>query len=123
MIADRVSDLWFVLVTGALAAILLTAVGPSSLAFLSDRFNAFWPSVDGEKLAKRAKADDDINGRSLQAQRSWGQWQPEDFQYPPVRPWTDFSVRETKPLPYRPFRCVDHVYSQSDRSHTTDSYG
>ncbi|KAK4464952.1 hypothetical protein QBC42DRAFT_170096 [Cladorrhinum samala] len=36
--------------------------------------------------------------------RKWGHWQPSSFRPPPADPYPDWSITETKPLPYRPFR-------------------
>ncbi|KAI1383049.1 mannosyl transferase [Hypoxylon trugodes] len=36
--------------------------------------------------------------------REWGKWMPSDFRMPKPDPYPDWSVENTKPLPYRPFR-------------------
>ncbi|KAI2609457.1 mannosyl transferase [Hypoxylon fragiforme] len=36
--------------------------------------------------------------------REWGKWIPSDFCTPKPDPYPDWSVENTKPLPYRPFR-------------------
>ncbi|KAK8206022.1 Alg9-like mannosyltransferase family-domain-containing protein [Phyllosticta capitalensis] len=53
------------------------------------------PSPDLEKPASRSK-----NGK----ERPFGVWIPSDFKRPAANPYPDWSLTETKPLPYRPFR-------------------
>ncbi|KAI0408943.1 hypothetical protein F4802DRAFT_305320 [Xylaria palmicola] len=36
--------------------------------------------------------------------REFGKWTPSDFRIPTPRPYPDWSIEHTKPLPYRPFR-------------------
>ncbi|KAI1075512.1 mannosyl transferase [Whalleya microplaca] len=36
--------------------------------------------------------------------REWGKWIPSDFRTPKPEPYPDWSLENTKPLPYRPFR-------------------
>ncbi|KAI1369554.1 hypothetical protein F5Y08DRAFT_97027 [Xylaria arbuscula] len=36
--------------------------------------------------------------------REYGQWAPSDFRTPTPEPYPDWSIENTKPLPYRPFR-------------------
>ncbi|KXJ92088.1 hypothetical protein Micbo1qcDRAFT_195038 [Microdochium bolleyi] len=36
--------------------------------------------------------------------RVWGRWEPSDFVTPRPSPYPDWSIKHTKPLPYRPFR-------------------
>ncbi|KAK4164739.1 hypothetical protein QBC43DRAFT_46396 [Cladorrhinum sp. PSN259] len=36
--------------------------------------------------------------------RKWGHWQPSSFRPPAPNPYPNWSIADTKPLPYRPFR-------------------
>lgn len=36
--------------------------------------------------------------------RQWGRWEPSDFAAPRPCPYPDWSIEQTRPLPYRPFR-------------------
>ncbi|KAH8880462.1 hypothetical protein GQ53DRAFT_755027 [Thozetella sp. PMI_491] len=47
----------------------------------------------------KTKKDD-----SKSKQRAFGHWPPSDFKFPTPEPYPDWSVADTKPLPYRPFR-------------------
>lgn len=38
------------------------------------------------------------------SQREFGKWTPSSFRMPRPEPYPDWSIEETKPLPYRPFR-------------------
>ncbi|KAK7614694.1 Alg9-like mannosyltransferase family-domain-containing protein [Phyllosticta paracitricarpa] len=53
------------------------------------------PSPDLEKPASRSKGG---------KERPYGVWIPSDFKRPAATPYPNWSVTETKPLPYRPFR-------------------
>lgn len=53
------------------------------------------PSPDLEKPSSRSKGG---------KERPYGVWKPSDFKRPAANPYPDWSVTETKPLPYRPFR-------------------
>ncbi|CAK4024669.1 Hypothetical predicted protein [Lecanosticta acicola] len=51
-------------------------------------------SSDPEKRSERLKP----------SERKPGTWPPSTFQRPPASPYPNWSVTDTKPLPYRPFR-------------------
>ncbi|KAI9712310.1 MAG: hypothetical protein M1820_001523 [Bogoriella megaspora] len=53
----------------------------------------------------RARSPDLEKPSTLKAsERLPGVWVPSDFRRPPAAPYPDWSIKDTKPLPYRPFR-------------------
>ncbi|KAK5072111.1 hypothetical protein LTS08_000793 [Lithohypha guttulata] len=52
------------------------------------------PTPTVEKASSRFKAPP----------REFGKWTPSDFKMPKPEPYSDWSIENTKPLPYRPFR-------------------
>ena len=55
-------------------------------------------------------------------ERAPGKWVPVDFQRPPARPYPDWDVHKTEPLPYRPFKYGTYHITMGLRSMHWDEW-
>ena len=67
--------------------------------------------------------DKGVPSRSFKAPtREQGVWKPVAFERPKTSPYPDWSVRDTKPLPYRPFRWGPYFITMGLRSMPWDEW-
>ena len=84
------------MIVSAAALLLLAAI--AYIVIQQFRF----ASAKGLSTLRTAKADTTAEEKTKQ--RGYGVWTPSDFRMPTPEPYPNWSLTDTKPLPYRPFR-------------------
>ncbi|EME81021.1 uncharacterized protein MYCFIDRAFT_211732 [Pseudocercospora fijiensis CIRAD86] len=89
---------------------------------LGNRKRSSWPSNASEHPEKREEVSSSPAKRLKPTERTPGTWEAVDWQRPKASPYPGWSVTDTAPLPYRPFRWGPYRITMGLRSMDWDEW-